>query len=168
MQVVSHIPGRIRILSEHLKSEESVNTYMDSLADHEWVVSIANDLRTGSVLLLYDKEGIEPKKAEITLKNLFILSIKPPVLSTGRKERPKVGRLKKGKSQKIVSKKGSYSYKKAVLHGAMTVALGSTLFFSYFWNKKIHVASGVAMSAIMAYHTYSNRQLLFQPARVIK
>lgn len=167
MQVVSHIPGRIRILSEYLKNEEHVKTYIDSMSDHEWVISVSNDLRIGSVIILYDREAMASKQAEITLKNLFILSIKPPVLNTGKKKQKRGKNLKKGTLKKPVAK-GNYSYKKAVLHGAMTVALGSTLFFSYYWNKKLHVASGIAMSAIMVYHTYTNRHLLYQPARVIR
>ena len=143
MNIIHHIPGRLRLQSSKLKEEEHAFSYEQNLKKLLGIESIYINRRIGSVLIKYNKNmpmGHWISQCEKAWEDTFD---------------------EKGDYQKYLVKS---SHKKNHLRSLVNTGLVVTTLGTYatvlLWNKKWHGRFGWMMSGVLMTHVYLNKKAL--------
>ena len=85
--VTSFFPGRIRLRGEIFKDKDIVDAAMKAASGRSWIESIEHNPRTGSVLIEYDTEKVDPEKLRPMIPYLMEIRSKAMFYNPKYKER---------------------------------------------------------------------------------
>ncbi|NOU60718.1 HMA2 domain-containing protein [Marinifilum caeruleilacunae] len=142
MNVVSHIPGRIRCVNKVFLDRKKTDLFMDRIRTIEHVKEVRLNDCIGSILILY-KDDESMKNMQMRLKEQW-KSCFPP-------EQDHIT-TKRSKSNK--------SKVRSIVNPGMIISFAGTLGALAFDSKKWHIAFGTAFTGIVLGHMGLNRKPL--------
>lgn len=153
--IVSFFDGRIRLRDSALKDPETLLLVQNLISAQDGVQSMSSNPKTGSLLVRYDPAKISREallEAAAALEEQLAPKRGEP--TDGQGKRSGWGGFGaghcRGKGRMLGRKQ------ETTLLGAL---YGATV-MGGFWNKRVHVASGVLFTFLTIMHVYSRRKLL--------
>jgi len=141
MQILSNLPGRIRIAHHKLKNDTVLSQLAEYSKSIKGIDSVSGNMISGSLLIYYDYKTL----TESELISL-ILKYCEPILQ---------------KRRKLRAHKGD-KFWRDILHGGMIGSLAICTVSGFYGPKKIHLITGLLFILVSAEHTRINRRLLFR------
>lgn len=142
-RIVSSVPGRIRIRDKGLRDQEKINAVKQELSNIAVITALQDNVRTGSILVRFDRRAIELSVIEENIDALLDKVI-------GKASRP----------QRLLTKKNINRYNKIIMLGS----LGSSLLALRMARRKPrirwHRLTGYLFLANLGVHFYIYRKSL--------
>lgn len=137
--ITCHIPGRLRIRTPDLTVSDTARTVEQKLRDMPGVTGTTINLRTGSLLVLYDTAEVNPANVPALLENIAL-------------------RLSGKASRSSPSKRAGTVREKKILLGLLPLMI--VLGFADL--KRAHIYAGTAFAIFTGHHIYDRRSRLFK------
>ncbi|GAB6057529.1 HMA2 domain-containing protein [Desulfonatronum parangueonense] len=128
---ISYVPGRIRI---RMQDPSQLNKLAKALHDKPGILDTSINERTGSMLILFEKQELDKAKIESLIK----------------KHLPNASRK--------TAKSGAKMQYMTIAKRGMLGSLGLALTFALLDHEDAHVASGAAFLGFLGYHLYGYRK----------
>ncbi|MGR9053982.1 MAG: HMA2 domain-containing protein [Gammaproteobacteria bacterium] len=144
-RIVSSIPGRIRVRDKNLRKQAKLDALQTELSKIPAITELTSNIRTGSVLIVFDPKTIEQTDLETNL-----ISALDRTVGTAITPAPPLSK---------VSKKNLNRYNKLV----MLASLGSSLTFAASHRRRWrrwHTLTGTLFIANLAVHLFIYRKAL--------
>ena len=141
MQILSNLPGRIRIAHHKLKNNSVLSHLVEYSKSIKGIDSVSGNMFSGSILIYYDYETLT--EYELITE---ILKYSHTILQ---------------KSMKFKAHKGDRFWRD-IMHGGMISSLVICSVSGFYGPKKIHIITGLLFVLVSAEHTRINRRLLFR------
>lgn len=144
--ICSFIPGRIRLRSPSFMDEETVATVMDMLKSQPGLLSVENNLNTGSLLIRYDPVKVDQQAAMAALELLSE--------DENQAEETEPAALSQASWPPVNLSKDAVEYVSMI--GAFIVCTSS----AFLRSKGLHVYSGLALAGLTVQHLLKYRKRL--------
>ncbi len=136
--ITHQIPGRFRIRTPSLTVSDTAREVEKTLKSLPGVTDTAVNLRTGSLLVLYDTSEIHPSSVPTLLERIA----------------PKLPRKA---SRSAASKRAGAVLEKKIMLGLLPILI----VLGFADAEKAHIYAGAAFAALAGHHVYERRKRLF-------
>ena len=143
MNIISHIPGRIRLRSEKFKNPADYQVFYDAVKEQSHVIKVTVTDLVGSMLIIYEEsmDGLElVKNLDHMWKEIY--NAYPENIEE---------KIRKAKGKKYVL---------ALINAGMTVTFVGTLLTLVNHRIKRHVCYGTLLTAFVLAHTVVHRKAM--------
>jgi len=145
-RIVSSVPGRIRVRDKALRDQTKLEQLKKELSNKiAAITALQDNVRTGSVLLRFDRNAIELSAIEVSID-----SIVDKVIS------------KTSKPQRLLSKKNINRYNKIIMLGSLGASLIALRMARRKPRIRWHRLTGYIFVANLGVHLYIYRKSLLR------
>ncbi|SDB61631.1 hypothetical protein SAMN05660653_03218 [Desulfonatronum thiosulfatophilum] len=130
---ISYVPGRVRIRTQ---DQSQLKKLASALTDKPGILDASINERTGSMLVLFEKQEMDKAKIESLIKKHLPNAARQPAKSASKKP------------YMTIAKRG------------MLGSLGLALTFALLDREDAHIASGTLFLGFLSYHLYGYRKRL--------
>jgi hypothetical protein len=148
MYIVSALSGRIRLRFSKRDRAVLMLALKEEIESIPGVLSVVDDRRTGSLLCYYSTVLLADDDMK---KRIFkrYSELKYPLSLRFHTSQLKFQNPLLIKKTKMLS---------TVMHSGMTLSLMTVLTSAVYWNKRVHVGSGILLSSFIGYHILVSRK----------
>ena len=144
-RIVSSVPGRIRVRDKALRDQTKLDQLKKELSKIDAITALQDNVRTGSVLLRFDRKAIELSVIEVNID-----SIVDKVIG------------KASKQQRMLSKKNINRYNKIIMLGSLGASLIALRMARRKPRIRWHRLTGYIFVANLGVHLYIYRKSLLR------
>lgn len=144
-RIVSSIPGRIRVRDKALRDQTKLDQLKKELSKIAAITALQDNVRTGSVLLRFDRNGVELSAIEADIDAVVNKVVGKPL-----------------RRQSLLSKKNINRYNKIIMLGSLGASLIALRIARRKSRIRWHRLTGYIFVANLGVHLYIYRKSLLR------